>query len=103
MTCFGSQKKKNEKCKVTLTKIKRIITLNEKSTGQNKREDIENRISSLRKTKQMKQQDLSNEVQVYRQLIVAIEKGKYNPSLELAFKISRVFQASIEEVFIFNE
>ncbi|HLR53881.1 MAG TPA: helix-turn-helix transcriptional regulator [Pseudogracilibacillus sp.] len=64
---------------------------------------MENRIRSLRQTKQMTQQDLANEVQVSRQSIVAIEKGKYNPSLELAFKISRVFQASIEEVFIFNE
>src|SRR5699024_12286954 len=103
MKNIGSQKQKNEKCKVTKTKIKRNYTRNVKSTRQKKREDMENRIRALRQTKQITQQDLANELQVSPQSIVAIEKGKYNPSLELAFKISRVFQASIEEVFIFNE
>lgn len=64
---------------------------------------MENRIRSLRQAKQMTQQDLAHEVQVSRQTIVAIEKEKYNPSLELAFKISKTFGASIEEVFRFRE
>lgn len=64
---------------------------------------MENRIRSLRQAKQMTQQDLANKVQVSRQTIVAIEKEKYNPSLELAFKISKAFGAAIEDVFHFRE
>jgi len=48
---------------------------------------------------EMTQQELANKAQVSRQTIVAIEKGKYSPSLELAFKIAQVFNAPLEEVF----
>jgi len=47
----------------------------------------------------MTQQELASKAQVSRQTIVAIEKGKYSPSLELAFKIAQVFNAPLEEVF----
>jgi putative transcriptional regulator len=49
----------------------------------------------------MTQQQLADEVEVSRQTIVAIEKGKYSPSLELAFKIARVFDKPLEEVFTY--
>lgn len=62
---------------------------------------MDNRIRELRKTKKMTQEHLSQLVGVSRQSIVAIETGKYNPSLTLAFKIARQFDCSIEDVFLF--
>jgi putative transcriptional regulator len=62
---------------------------------------MDNRIRELRKTKEMTQEDLSNKVGVSRQSIIAIESGKYNPSLDLAYKIARVFNCKIEDVFLF--
>ncbi len=48
---------------------------------------------------EMTQQELADRVGVSRQTIVAIEKAKYSPTLELAFKISRVFEKPLDEVF----
>jgi putative transcriptional regulator len=48
---------------------------------------------------EMTQQDLAERVGVTRQTIIALEAGRYAPSLLLAFRIARVFQASVEEVF----
>lgn len=64
---------------------------------------MENRIKELRAEKQLTQEQLSKNVGVSRQSIVAIESGKYNPSLELAFKIAQQFNCTIEEVFLFEE
>lgn len=50
----------------------------------------------------MTQQELADKVGVTRQTIVAIESGKYSPTLELAFRIARVFNVPLEEVFSFN-
>jgi putative transcriptional regulator len=60
---------------------------------------MKNRIKVLRAERNMTQAELAAEVQVSRQTINAIEKGKFDPSLPLAFKISRLFQLSIEEIF----
>ncbi len=49
------------------------------------------------------QEDLAREVGVTRQTILAIEKGKYDPSLELAFKMARRFHVTIEEIFVFED
>ena len=49
------------------------------------------------------QEALANELGIARQTVIAIEKGKYNPSLELAFKIAKYFDTTIEEVFIYQE
>ena len=49
--------------------------------------------------KQLSQQELAELVEVTRQTIGLIEKGKYNPSLQLAWNISQVFKSTIEEVF----
>jgi putative transcriptional regulator len=63
---------------------------------------IENNIRKLRFHRdEMTQQELADEVGVSRQTIIAIEKGKYSPSLELAFQISRVFELPLEEVFTY--
>ena len=64
---------------------------------------IENSIRKLRFEKdEMTQQQLAEQVKVTRQTIVAIEKGKYSPSLELAFKIAQVFEQPLEEVFSYR-
>ncbi len=61
---------------------------------------IENNIRKLRFSHdEMTQQALADKVGVTRQTIVAIEKGHYTPSLELAFRIALVFQLPLEEVF----
>lgn len=49
------------------------------------------------------QEGLANELGVTRQTILAIEKGKYDPSLDLAFKIALFFNVKIEEVFFYGE
>jgi putative transcriptional regulator len=49
------------------------------------------------------QEDLASTLGVTRQTILAIENGKYNPSLELAFKIAKYFETSIEKIFFYND
>ena len=51
---------------------------------------------------EMTQQQLADEVGVSRQTIVAIEKGNYSPSLELAFRIAQIFKTPLEEVFTYE-
>lgn len=64
---------------------------------------IENRIKILRAVHNWTQADLAELLGVSRQAIISIEKYKYTPSLELAFKIARAFNVSINEVFILKE
>ena len=64
---------------------------------------MKNRIKELRARYDLTQKDLAVKVKVRRETIVFLEKGKYNPSLKLAHDISRIFDLSIEEVFIFEE
>ena len=52
---------------------------------------------------EMSQQDLAEKAGCTRQTIIAIEQGKYNPSLALAFKLARAFDKKIEEVFQYKE
>ena len=63
---------------------------------------MRNRIKELRARDNLTQKDLAKLVDVRRETIVFLEKGKYNPSLKLAYEISRVFQLRIEEVFLFD-
>jgi putative transcriptional regulator len=51
----------------------------------------------------MTQEDLANKVGVTRQTINAIEKQKYDPSLSLAFKLARLFDVRIEEIFLYEK
>ena len=65
---------------------------------------ITNHVRRLRfDANEMSQQALADAVGVTRQTIIAIEKNKYSPSLEVAFKISRVFHCSLEQVFSYDE
>ena len=60
---------------------------------------IQNNIKVLRAKHNMTQEDLAERVEATRQTIIAIEKNKYSPSLQLAFRIAQAFQVGIEEVF----
>jgi len=63
---------------------------------------MNNRIKELRARYNLTQLDLAQKVGVRRETIVFLEKGKYNPSLKLAYDISKVFECTIEEVFTFD-
>lgn len=64
---------------------------------------MKNKIKVFRAMHDLTQEDLANAIGVTRQTILAIEKGKYVPSLDLAFKIARYFQVNIEDVFQYEE
>ena len=64
---------------------------------------MENRLEEIRKARGIKPEDLATELGVSRQTISSLEKGRYNPSILLAFKIARHFDLSIEDVFIYRE
>ncbi|WP_313072353.1 helix-turn-helix transcriptional regulator [Lacrimispora sp.] len=64
---------------------------------------IQNRIKVLRAERDWTQSDLAEKASISRQAVISIEKYKYTPSLELAFKIARVFNVSINEVFVYRE
>ncbi len=64
---------------------------------------METKIQELRKANKISQAELADEMGVTRQTIILLEKGRYNASLELAFKIARYFGKTIEEVFLFEE
>jgi putative transcriptional regulator len=61
---------------------------------------MKTRIKELRARDSLTQVELAQKVSVRRETIVFLEKGKYNPSLKLAYDISKVFNMRIEEVFI---
>ena len=60
---------------------------------------MKNRLKVLRAERDWTQADLAEKLDVSRQTVNAIEKGKYDPSLPLAFKLARLFDASIEAIF----
>ena len=61
---------------------------------------VKNRLKVLRAERDWSQQDLADRLQVSRQSVNAIETGKYDPSLPLAFRIAELFGLAIEEVFL---
>jgi len=61
------------------------------------------RIKEFRARYNLTQEELAKRVGVRRETIVFLEKGKYNPSLKLAYKIARVLNARIEDIFIFDD
>jgi putative transcriptional regulator len=64
---------------------------------------MKNKIRVHRAINEITQEDLAAAVRVSRQTILAIEKGKYIPSLDLAFRIARYFRVPLEELFIYEE
>lgn len=63
---------------------------------------MKNRLRELREERGLTQEELAKALGVTRQTIIAIEKGKYDPSLRLAFKIARLFNVKIEDIFIYE-
>lgn len=72
-------------------------------TGQGKEEALKNRLEELRKERGINQEQLAEVLEVSRQTIGSLENGRYNPSILLAFKISRYFGLPIEDIFIYEE
>ncbi len=64
---------------------------------------MENTLKVLRAIKGVTQEQLAEELEVTRQTIHAVESGKYNPSLELAFKLACYFDTAIEDIFRYEE
>ena len=64
---------------------------------------MNNRIKELRKEHKITQDELAGAVGVTRQTIISLENGKYNASLQLAYRIARYFDLYIEDVFVFEE
>jgi putative transcriptional regulator len=62
-------------------------------------ETVQNSVAQRRRDHSLTQEELASRVQVTRQTVIAIEKGNYVPSVLLALKIAREFNASVEEVF----
>ncbi|MGT2772295.1 helix-turn-helix transcriptional regulator [Streptococcus marimammalium] len=64
---------------------------------------MKTRIQELRKVRKLSQAELAESLGVTRQTIISLERGKYTASLELAFKIAKFFNQSIEDIFLFEE
>lgn len=64
---------------------------------------MKNRLKVLRAERDWTQEDLAQRARVSRQTINAIETGRYNPSLDLAFKLAAIFGAKIEDMFFSEE
>ncbi len=64
---------------------------------------MKNHLEKLRKERGIKQEELADILEVSRQTISSLEKGRYNPSIQLAFKIAHYFDLMIEDIFIYEE
>ncbi len=64
---------------------------------------MKNRLRELRKEKGINQEELADILEVTRQTIGSLENGRYDPSINLAFKIAKYFNLQIEDIFIYEE
>ena len=64
---------------------------------------LKTKIQELRKQNKVTQEELAAALGVTRQTIISLENGKYNASLQLAFKLARFFEQSIEDIFLYEE
>lgn len=64
---------------------------------------MQTRIKELRARHNFTQEELAKKVGVRRETILYLEKGKYNPSLQLAHDVAKALQTTIEELFIFDD
>ena len=64
---------------------------------------MKNRIEEIRKSRGIRQEEFAKALGVSRQTISSLETGRYNPSIQLAFKVARYFGMTIEDVFIYEE
>ena len=63
---------------------------------------MKNRLEEIRKERGIRQEELAEALSVSRQTIGSLENGRYNPSIILAFKITRYFGMAIEDIFIYE-
>ena len=64
---------------------------------------MKNRLEDMRTKNGWTQQELADRVEVSRQTIISLENGRYNPSILLAFRLARLFNLSIEELFLYSD
>ena len=64
---------------------------------------MKNRLEELRKKAGITQEELAERLEVSRQTIGSLECGRYNPSIQLAYKLAKFFHVTIEELFIYEE
>lgn len=64
---------------------------------------VRNRVLELRLALGMTQEDLASALRVTRQTVISLEKNRYTPSLEMGFRVARLFEMGIEEVFEYSE
>lgn len=64
---------------------------------------MENRLEEMRTSKGLTQQELADLAGVSRQTIISLERGRYNPSITLAFRLARLFGVTVEDLFIYSE
>lgn len=64
---------------------------------------MENVLEKMRSERGWTQQELADMVDVSRQTIISLERGRYNPSIVLAFRLARLFDVKIEELFLYSE
>ncbi|MCD8087960.1 MAG: helix-turn-helix transcriptional regulator [Oscillospiraceae bacterium] len=64
---------------------------------------MKNNLEQLRKERGIRQEELAAALGVSRQTIISLEKGRYNPSIVLAFKLARYFDRQIEDIFFYEE
>jgi putative transcriptional regulator len=64
---------------------------------------MKNRLGEFRTYNGWTQQELADRVEVSRQTIISLENGRYNPSILLAFRLARVFNLQIEELFLYSD
>jgi putative transcriptional regulator len=64
---------------------------------------VKNRLEEFRTKNGWTQQELGDLVEVSRQTIISLENGRYNPSILLAFRLARLFDVKIEDIFLYEE
>lgn len=64
---------------------------------------MKNQLEKLRIERNWTQQELADRAQVSRQTIISLERERYNPSILLAFRLARIFDRRVEEIFIYDE
>lgn len=64
---------------------------------------MKNRLEELRRQRGVTQEELADAMAVSRQTIGSLENGRYNPSIQLAYKLARYFALTIEDIFIYEE
>lgn len=64
---------------------------------------MKNRLEEFRNQMNWTQQELADRVEVSRQTIISLENGRYNPSILLAFRLARLFNVQIEELFLYTQ